>query len=80
MLVSTTSEVIKKLQKYETKYGVGAIVSIETICSNDRKDNYSITIVNDSLWNGEDEHYHSENIIISAIDDDEVFPRKRRGK
>ena len=30
MLVSTTSEVIKKLQEYEAKYGTGVIRSIGT--------------------------------------------------
>ncbi len=80
MLVSTTSEVIKKLQEYEAKYGTGVIRSIGTYCAGDRENNYYITIANDSFWNeklnNEDSHYHSERIIISAIDDDEIFPRK----
>ena len=80
MLVSTTSEVIKKLQEYEAKYGVGAIRTIGTCYAGDRKENYGIEIANDSYWNeklnNEDNHYHSKTIIISAIDDEEIFPRK----
>ena len=57
-----------------------AIRSIGTYCAGDRENNYYITIANDSFWNeklnNEDSHYHSERIIISAIDDDEIFPRK----
>ena len=80
MLVSTTSEVIKKLQEYEAKYGVGAIIGISRYGRGDRKENYGIEIANDSYWNAEnnneDNHYRSGSIIISAIDDDEIFPRK----
>lgn len=42
MLVSTTSEVIKKLQEYEAKYGTGVIRSIGTYCAGDRENNYYI--------------------------------------
>lgn len=77
MLVSTTSEVIKKLQEYEAKYGVGAIIGISRYGRGDRKENYGIEIANDSYWNAEnnneDNHYHREVITISAIDDDKIF-------
>ena len=76
MLVSTTSEVIKKLQEYEAKYGTGVIRSIGTYCAGDRENNYYITIANDSFWNEKLNNEDSERIIISAIDDDEIFPRK----
>lgn len=80
MLVSTTSEIIKKLQEYEAKYGVGVIISIGTYCAGDRTDNYRFEIANDSYYNealnNEDDHYYREFIKISAIDDDIIFPRK----
>ena len=80
MLVSTTSEIIKKLQEYEAKYGVGAIISIGTYIAGDRTDNYCFSIANDSYYNNvlnnEDGHYHREIIKRSAIDDDIIFPRK----
>lgn len=80
MLVSTTSEIIKKLQEYEAKYGIGAIISIGTYIAGNRADNYRFEIANDSYYNeelnNEDDHYHREIIKISAIDDDIVFPRK----
>ena len=60
MLVSTTSEVIKKLQEYEAKYGTGVIRSIGTYCAGDRENNYYITIANDSFWN---EKLNNEAII-----------------
>lgn len=80
MLVSTTSEIIQKLQEYEAKYGVGAIISIGTYMSGDRKNNYRFEIENAPLSieydENESERYHREYIEISAIDEDKVFSEK----
>ena len=80
MLVSTTSEIIQKLQEYESKYGVGSIISIGTYMSGDRKNNYRFEIEN-APWSiqydeNESERYHRECIEISAIDEDKVFGGK----
>lgn len=80
MLVATTSEIIKKLQEYEEKYGVGAVVSIRSDIRKNREYNYYFTIINDSYWNSqnknEDKHFCCEEVDIVAVNDDEIFPRK----
>ena len=38
--VASTKEMIEKLMEYEREYGVGAVTSIATVCSGDRKNEY----------------------------------------
>lgn len=77
MLVSSTSEIISKLQEYESKYGVGAVRSIGTVMAGDRKVNFIFEIANDTLDNEflgkEDAEFRKERIEISAISDEEIF-------
>lgn len=51
MLVSTTTELIEKLQDYEKRNGVGAIRSIGSYVNGDRKTNYILRIANGSYRN-----------------------------
>lgn len=78
MLVSTTRELIEKLQDYEKRNGVGAIRSIGFYCAGDRKDNYVLSIANNSTENEvlNDENFRVETIVISAVDEDLLFSCK----
>lgn len=44
--VASTSEIIQKLMAFESKYGVGAVSSIATVCSGDRKAEYYFELKN----------------------------------
>lgn len=79
MLVSTTRELIEKLQDYEKRNGIGAIRSIGTYIAGDRKKNFILKIANDSLFNevdGTNARFREETIEISAIEDDILFASK----
>ena len=79
MLVSSTTELIEKLQDYEKRKGVGAIRSIGFYVSGNRKTNYILRIANDSCRNEfedrdrGDERFQEETIEISAVDDELLF-------
>lgn len=78
MLVSTTRELIEKLQDYERRNGVGAIRSIGFYEQGNRKNNYILKIANDSFRSERenDEHFHEESIEISAVNDELLFRHK----
>lgn len=80
MLVSTTTEMIKKLQDYEKRNGVGAIRSIGFYVSGNRKNNYILEIANRSfsseIEDNDNGNFREERIEISAIDDELLFPCK----
>ena len=79
MLVSSTTELIEKLQDYEKRNGVGAIRSIDFYLNGNRKTNYILRIANGSCRNEfedrdrGDERFQEESIEISAVDDELLF-------
>ena len=82
MLVSSTSELISKLQEYEKYNGVGAIRGISIMMEGDRKINYILRVANDSydneILNNQDEHYQETTIEISAIKDIDLFTSSKK--
>lgn len=78
--VASTREIIEKLQKYEDRNGIGAIVGLSTFCGRDRTSEYEFTIANDSEDNrvsdNEDKHYKRTTIKISSIYDAVLFSQK----
>lgn len=77
MLVSSTRELIEKLQEYERRNGIGAIRSIGTYVAGNRTINYVIEIANDTYdnetMNNADGHFKKEVIEIAAIDENTLF-------
>ena len=80
MRIASTREIIEKLEAYEKEHGIGAVVSIGSICSLDEDAGiFSFNIVNDSDYNRmvDEDNYKETTIQISSIDDDELFERKK---
>ena len=79
MKVASTRDIINKLEEYERLNGVGAVLSIATVCNGDRTVEYKFEIANDSDFNRvfyNDGSYKETNIDIESINDDTLFPRK----
>lgn len=76
--VASTHEIIEKLEEYEKENGVGAIVSLSTMCRGDRTVQYVFEIANDSDGNRvlapDKDRYKRTKIEISAVLDDSLFP------
>lgn len=75
--VASTKEIIEKLQEYEEKHGIGAVIGISTVCNGDRTIEYIFEIANDSdynrVFNNKDDHYKEIHIEISSVDDNIFF-------
>lgn len=80
MLVSTTTEMIEKLQDYERRNGVGAIRAISLCGSMKRENNFILFVSNQSMASEmeqlDKDYLQEERIEISAIDDELLFQRK----
>jgi len=77
MKVTSTHEMIEKLQKYEKENGVGAIIGISIVGGSDIS--YIIEIANDSNANkifAKDGKYKETKIEISSTLDSDIFSRK----
>lgn len=81
--VSSTREIIEKLQEYEEKHGIGAVIGISTICNADRAIEFIFEVVNDSdynrVFNNKDDRYKETQIKISSIDDNILFDSINHG-
>lgn len=78
--VASTREIIEKLQNYEDRSGIGAVIEVSTFCNGDRTNQYEFIVANDSNYNrvvnNKDGHYKETTIKISSIDDDILFSQK----
>lgn len=81
MLVSTTREMIEKLQDYEKRNGIGSIRAIGLCGGARRKNNFILYVANQSIDDEmeqiDEEYFHEEKIEISAVDDRVLFSRKK---
>lgn len=80
MLVSTTTEMIEKLQDYEKRNGVGAIRAIGLCGGIRRENNFILFVSNQSMASemeqSDEDDIQEERIEISAVDDDVLFSCK----